>query len=248
MQIGFRSGVMAAAVAAIFTSGAVGAEGLLDNIRKGAKKTGEAVQGGASSVGEAVGKGAGYIGDTVGKGADYVGKTVDSTTDLVTNEETPEATRAELDAAERKIVERLRAENPQAGEMLDFSAGHAAFDTRSLTVFPVTAGYGRGVAVSHNDGSRIYMNMTSGGAGAAFGIGGFATQFVILFETQADFDSFVTYGYDATAEAGALYGDDKTNEGFRFVNGRSIFVLSKTGWRVAASATGTKYWPAPQLN
>jgi serine protease Do len=54
---------------------------------------------------------------------------------------------------------------------------------------------------------RTYMKMGTGGVGLALGLGGFQTQIVILFETPADFDTFVYDGYDATAQTGALVGD-----------------------------------------
>lgn len=34
----------------------------------------------------------------------------------------------------------------------------------------------------------------------------------------------------------------------KFTDGRSFFVLSKTGWRVNANASGTKYWQDKDLN
>jgi len=202
------------------------AESLLDKLKSGAEK----------------------VEQTIEKGAEKVDDTIDSTADLVTNEDTPEQTRAKLDAMADEVLARLLAENPDAAELYEISAGHAAFDTRKLSLFPVAAGLGRGVAVAKQDGTRTYMNMGTGGVGAAAGIGGFETQFVILFETEGDFLKFVNDGYDATAESGAMYGDGKTEETLRFIDGRSIFVLDKKGWRVAASATGTKYWKAPKLN
>lgn len=36
------------------------------------------------------------------------------------------------------------------------------------------------------------MKMGGAGAGVSLGFGGFDTQFVILFETQAAFDEFIT--------------------------------------------------------
>lgn len=203
---------------------------------------------GADSASQAIGRGAEKAGGAIDKGAQAVGESVTSTVDLVTNEATPEETRTKLDLMAGDVLGRLLVENDQAAMLFAQSAGYAAFDTRKLTVFPVSAGYGRGVAVSNEDGQRVYMNLGTGGLGAAMGIGGFATQFVILFETSADFEEFVTVGYDATAETSAMYGDDKAEQTVQFKDGRSIFVLGKTSWRVAASASGTRYWKAPDLN
>ena len=202
------------------------AAGLLDDLREGANK----------------------VGDVAKKGIDAVGDAAVSTTELVTDEETPEATRAKLDRMADDVLLRLIGENPEAGRVLGMSAGYAAFDMRRVSVFPLSAGYGRGVAISLPEGDRTYMQMGTGGAGAAFGIGGFQSQFVIMFETPADFERFVADGYDAGADAGVMEGNARTTAEVKFTEGRTIFVLSKTGWRVNANASGTKYWQDADLN
>ncbi|WP_170549134.1 hypothetical protein [Ruegeria atlantica] len=223
--------------AALLIGGPAVAEGVFDKIKKGAANTADAV-----------GRGTETVGNTIQKGASAVEGTINSTTDLVTNEATPEETRAKLDAMAGEVLTQLLAENPDAKVLYDISAGYAVFDSRKVTVFPVSAGYGRGVAVSMDTGQHTYMNMGTGGVGAAVGIGGFETKFVILFETPADLAKFIEYGYDATAETGAMYGDERSGETVRFTDGRSFFVLGKKGWRVSAGASGTKFWESPELN
>lgn len=193
-------------------------------------------------------KGVGTIGDVAKKGVDAVGDAVDSTTELVSDEETPKATRAKLDRMADEVLARLLSENTEAAETFALSAGYAAFDMRRISVFPLSAGYGRGVAVSIPEGDRTYMQMGTGGAGAAFGIGGFESQFVIMFETSADFERFIENGYDASADAGVMEGEERSTTEVKFTQGRSFFVLSKTGWRVNANASGTKYWQDEDLN
>ncbi|TCL09381.1 hypothetical protein BXY66_1426 [Shimia isoporae] len=244
-----RSAVLYALVLMLGAGGAqqVQAENAWQKIKRGAAQTGEAIGQGVQNTGEAIGEGAQAVGGAINKGAQAVGDSLESTGELLSNEETPEQTRARLDAMSDQILARLLAENADAAVLYEASAGFAAFDTRRVTVFPVSAGYGRGVAVAPN-GDRTYMNMGTGGVGAALGIGGFETQFVILFETRADFDSFVVNGYDATAGLGSMSGDSRDDETVRFVNGRSFFLLDKRGWRVNANAEGTKYWRSPELN
>lgn len=219
----FKLSVLVAATA--FMASGVAAKGLLDKISKGA------------------GKVAGFVEGTVGK----IGETVDSTIDLVTGEATPEETRDKLDAMAGANLDRLFSKNEDARILFDASAGYAVFDTRKITL-GVAAGFGRGVAVSRETAERTYMNMGTGGVGWSFGLGGFETQVVILFETTEGFKAFITNGYDATAEAGSMLGDETVEETVRFVDGRSIFVLSKKGWKVSASAAGTKYWVDADLN
>jgi lipid-binding SYLF domain-containing protein len=181
--------------------------------------------------------------------AGRIGESVDSSVDLMTNEPTPQETRAKLDAMADETLTRLFAEQPEAAELFELSAGYAVFDTRKLVLFGLAAGAGRGVAVSRTgDARRIYMNMATGGVGMSLGLGGFETQVAILFKDVWDFDEFVAMGYDATAEAGSMFGDEKAEIGVRFVDGRAIFVLTKQGWKVSATAAGTKYWADQNLN
>jgi lipid-binding SYLF domain-containing protein len=203
-----------------------GAQGLIDNLKKG------------------VGK----VGDVAKKGFDAAGNAIDSTSELIKDEETPEATRTKLDSMADEVMDRLIAENSEATPALELSAGYAVFDMRRISIFPLSAGYGRGVAVSLPNGARTYMQMGTGGAGAAFGIGGFESQFVIMFETPVDLEHFVQNGYDASAGAGAMRGNERSTTEVKFTDGRSFFVLSKTGWRVNANASGTKYWQDEDLN
>ena len=197
----------------------------LDGIKKGAEKVGE----GAANVTESI------------------GNTVDSTIDLATKDATPEETRAKLDAMAAETLDRLFADQPEARDLFDASQGYAVFDTRKVTLVGFTGGAGRGVAVS-SAGERTYMNMGTAGVGVAFGIGGFESQVVMIFEEAAGFERFVVNGYDATAEAGTMFGDDKAGADIRFVDGRAVFVLTRRGWRAAASAAGTKYWADASLN
>lgn len=164
------------------------------------------------------------------------------------DEETPAQTRTKLDQMTDEVMARLLAENAEAARLFELSAGYAAFDMRRVSIFPLTAGYGRGVARSSDGTGPVYMQMGTGGVGAAFGIGGFESQFVVMFETEADLEQFVTSGYDASGDAGVMAGEENTSAQVQFSDGRSFFVLDKTGWRVNANATGTRYWRDDDLN
>ncbi|MBT5001833.1 MAG: hypothetical protein HN551_03880 [Tateyamaria sp.] len=177
-----------------------------------------------------------------------VGDSISSTEELLSNEDTPDLTRQRIDIKTSEILARLFAEEPGALDLFEKSAGYAVFDARRIGLIGVTGGFGRGVAVSKTTGKRTYMEMGTGGANIGLGIGGFERKIVVLFEDAYKFEMFSTGGYDATANAGAMFGEDKTEETVRFVNGRTIFVLTNKGWKVSASATGTKYWVDKKLN
>jgi hypothetical protein len=92
------------------------------------------------------------------------------------------------------------------------------------------------------------MNMGTAGVSMQFGLGGFETQQVILFESEWDFETFLAGGFDARAEAGAMVGRDNGSLGLNFVNGRAVFALTGEGWKVSATAMGTKFWADRVLN
>jgi lipid-binding SYLF domain-containing protein len=202
----------------------------------------------AQTLRERLQKGAAQVQEGAAGLADRIDQSVQSSVDLMTNEPTPQETRDELDAMAIETLARLFDERPQTGALFDRSAGYAVFDTRKVVLFGLAAGAGRGVAASLTDEARVYMNMGTAGVGMAWGVGGFESQVVIFFEDAAAFETFVTYGYDATAEAGTMLGADRAEMGVRFVDGRAIFVLTNQGWKVSATAAGTKYWADPTLN
>lgn len=192
-------------------------------------------------------KGAEMVGQGAANVADRISDSVDSTVDLMTDEATPELTRAKLDAMAVETLARLFQDQPDALQLYDMSAGYAVFDTRKLALAGMTGGTGRGVAVSA-EGDRTYMRMGMAGVSLSFGIGGFETQVIILFEDEPAFNEFVTTGYDATADAGSMFGEDTTSVGVHFVNGRALFFLTQQGWKISATTAGTKYWTDAALN
>ena len=194
----------------------------------------------------AVGRGAASAVGTVVRSVD---QSIEGSVDLFRNEATVEATRAELDTMVVTTLGRLMDEQPAARDLYAMSAGYAVFDTRRLVVLGLAAAAGRGVAMSKTGDPPVYMNMGNAGVGFSFGLGGFETQVVMFFEDEWDLLGFTRNGYDATAQAGAMFDHDKA-EAFvaGFTNGRAIFFLTKRGWKVSATAAGTKYWRDPDLN
>lgn len=216
------------------------AELSLDSLKEGAAKA-------AKAVGETTADLVNSAGEATGKAADAVTDTVDSSNEALRDEATPEETRAKLDAMAKATLARLFEEEPAARELFDRSAGYAVFDKREAA-FYVVAGYGRGVAVDTKTGEHVYMKMATTGGGIGFGLGGFASQLVILFENDAAFQNFVVNGLDAGAEVGAMTGDEKERLALGFDEGKAVFVLTGKGWKVSAELTGSRYWPDETLN
>ena len=219
---------------------AAGNTQVLNSLKEGAAKA-------AKAVGETTENVVDTAGEVAGKATSAVKESVGSTTKSLSDEATPEATRAKLDEMAKTTLTRLFAEQPGSRALFDRSAGYAVFDKREAS-FYVVAGYGRGVAVNKKTGTHVYMKMATTGAGLSFGLGGFKSQLVILFQNSAGLQEFVAKGLDATAEVGAMAGDDKDQLAIRFNNGKAVFVLTGKGWKIAAKLTGSRYWPDDELN
>ncbi|WP_116131771.1 hypothetical protein [Tropicimonas sp. IMCC34043] len=229
--------ILVAALALLVAATGSQAQTLRDKLQQGVQKGTSVVQQGAA----AVQRGAAAT-------VERIEDSVDSSVDLMTNEATVAESRDEIDLMAGAALSRLFIEQPDASDLFDRSAGYAVFDTRKLMLAAVSGGVGRGVAVSRNDDRRIYMKMGTAGVGVAVGGAGLESQVVILFQDPEDFDLFITDGVDAAAEAKAGFGDKSTNVGLSFIDGRAIFLLTDQGWRLSATAGGTKYWVDRTLN
>jgi len=223
-------------LAPTLASAEISLEGLKEGAAKAAKAVGDTTKGAVDAAGEVAGKATGAVTETL-----------DSTRESLSDEATPEATRAKLDAMAEETLERLFRDEPGSRALFDRSAGYAVFDKREAS-FYVVAGYGRGVAVDAKTGARVYMKMATTGAGLSFGLGGFASQLVILFEDSAGLQEFVEQGLDASAGVEAIAGEEREQLGLRFDDGKAVFVLTGKGWKIGAKLTGSRYWPDEELN
>ena len=194
---------------------------------------------GAAKAAKAVGDTTKCVVDDAGQATDAVKEIVESTEESLSDEATPQETRAKLDAMAEATLQRLFAEEAGSRALFDRSAGYSVFVKRGAS-FYVVAGYGRGLAVDASTGARVYMKMkmAATGAGLGLGLGGFASQLVILFEDDASFQRFIAEGLDATAGAEVMAGEDREQLGVRFDDGKAVFVLTGKGWKVAAKLTG----------
>ncbi|NEX23555.1 hypothetical protein G3480_25295 [Thiorhodococcus mannitoliphagus] len=201
----------------------------------------------AEKVAETAGKAAHTLGDVTGKAIDSAQTSLEEAEQDLRDEDTPQETRAKLDAMAETAIQELQEQKPQVTPLIESSAGYAVFDTRQLS-YGVSGGYGRGVAVDLSTDARTYMKMGSLGVGLSFGIGGFDTRIIILVKDAFTFNKLITQGLDASAEAGTMIKDDREELALRFDDGRAVFVLTKEGWKVSAKLSGAKYWPDDALN
>ena len=80
------------------------------------------------------------------------------------------------------------------------------------------------------------------GAGLAAGLGGKFYQQVIFFEDKATFDGFVTDGWEATSEVGAVAGTESAELSAKYNGGMAIYQIGEKGLLLDANISGSKYW------
>ena len=156
----------------------------------------------------------------------------------------PEA-RLALDTMADTALVRLFNEQPSAKLLFDRAYGYAVFDSRKFSLMLQT-NQGAGVAINRGSGQHTYMKML--GAGLSAGLGGKFYQQVILFEDKARFDAFVTKGWEATSEVGAVAGKESAGLTAKYNGGMAIYQIGETGLLLDASISGSKYWVDKDLS
>ncbi len=253
-----ESNTLALAALLAMAPGFVLAEGLWDRVKEGAAKTyergadlakegGELVREGAAQAAPLAQAGLEAGGAAVAPGLEYGKLLTKDAVDHFYRQGTPEELRVRVDRMAEETLNRLFESDPQARTLLDRSYGYAVFEVRQASL-AVTAGYGYGVAVGGADAERIYMKMLTGGVELSKGTDGLASQWVVLLADEPAFRGFVEVGLDASAQALAQAGTLKKGVDKRLSQGMSVYRVHKGGLKLAASLTGTRFWPDSGLN
>ena len=133
---------------------------------------------------------------------------------------------------------------PGARDLYGRAAGYAVF-TVTKGGFIVSGGGGNGVAVDKATGQRTYMRMGTGGIG--LGIGGQRYGLVILFENQDRLAKFVAGGWDSSATAEAVAGQEGVAFRSSFIDGVALYQITDKGLMAQADISGTKFWINEEL-
>ena len=163
----------------------------------------------------------------------------DKKLDEMREPKTADEARLALDTMADTALVRLFNEQPSAKLLFDRAYGYAVFDSRKFSLMLQT-NQGAGVAINRGSGQHTYMKML--GAGLSAGLGGKFYQQVILFEDKARFDAFVTKGWEATSEVGAVAGKESAGLTAKYNGGMAIYQIGETGLLLDASISGSKYW------
>jgi lipid-binding SYLF domain-containing protein len=152
--------------------------------------------------------------------------------------------RQEIDTNAQATLDELLKTHSGVRDLYERAKGYAVF-TVTKGGFIVSGGGGNGVAVNKAAGQRTYMRMGTGGVG--LGIGGQRYGLVILFETADRLDKFVAGGWDSSATAEAVAGQEGVAVRSSFIDGVAFYQISEKGLMAHADVSGTKFWVNDEL-
>ena len=144
----------------------------------------------------------------------------------------------------------LYAKYPAAKSEIAKAAGYAVFSDFGFKFMFLGGAGGSGVAVNNSTKQETFMKMAEFQPGFGFGAAKF--RIVFIFETLEAFNSFVTSGWEAGANAMAS-AKTKTEGGalagaVTVSNGVKMFQLNGEGAIVGVSLTAAKYYKDKELN
>jgi len=149
-----------------------------------------------------------------------------------------------------KTLADLYAKNPAAKNAVSKAAGYAVFSDFGFKFIFMGGAGGSGVAVNNATKQETFMKMAEFQPGLGFGAAKF--RIVFIFETLEAFNSFVTSGWEAGANAMALAktkGEGGAMAGAVTVSkGVQMFQLNDEGAIVGVSLTAAKYYKDNELN
>jgi lipid-binding SYLF domain-containing protein len=149
-----------------------------------------------------------------------------------------------------KTLADLYAKTPAAKAEISKAAGYAVFSDFGFKFIFMGGAGGSGVAVNNHSKQETFMKMAEFQPGLGFGAAKFRV--VFIFETQEAFNSFVTSGWEAGAnamataktkgEGGALGGAVTVSKGVK------MFQLNDEGAIAGISLTAAKFYKDKELN
>ena len=162
----------------------------------------------------------------------------------------PEADREKIRNQSQQVLAKLYEVQPSAKKAIANSSGYATFSKWGLTLGPVGAGIGRGLAVAKPSGAETFMRYVEGSAGAGFGAKKYALIFV--FENEKARLNFVNNGWEAGAQTTLAVkppGAGLAFDGAASVSpGVWVYQVTDKGLAAEIGVKGTKYYKDNTLN
>ena len=158
--------------------------------------------------------------------------------------------RASVRAMASQTLAQLHKGDPAAQKAIASAAGYAVFSDFGMKVMFLGGAGGSGVAINSVTKQETFMKMAEFQPG--LGLGAEKFRVVLVFETPAAFNAFVTSGWEAGANAMAA-AKTKTMGGgaagaVTVSDGVKMYQLNEAGLIVGISITGAKYYKDKDLN
>jgi len=149
-----------------------------------------------------------------------------------------------------KTLSDLYMSNPATKDAIAKAAGYAVFSDFGFKFIFMGGAGGEGLAVNNATKQETFMKMAEFQPGLGFGAAKF--RIVFIFQTLDAFNSFVTSGWEAGANAMALAktkGEGGALAGAVTVsNGVKMIQLNDEGAIIGVSLTAAKYYKDKELN
>jgi len=138
----------------------------------------------------------------------------------------------------RQAIKELEKADPKLDRFFDGSAGYAVFATVGKGAVGVGGAHGEGVLFEKGVAvGRVTLTQLTVG----LALGGQAYTEVVFLETGKALAAFKTGEYTMAAQASAVAATAGASSNARYVDGVSVFTLSKGGLMAEASVGGQKF-------
>lgn len=158
--------------------------------------------------------------------------------------------RAEIDKLHDQTLQRLYQEYPSARRVINDCYAYATLSNSGVKLGLFGSAHGRGVAINHYTGEKVYLRMQEQELGIGFGAKEY--DLIFLISTKEAWDSFIIgkIRFGAGADAGANDGvNGETVEGADYVaTGVWVYQMTKKGLSLEATLKGTKIYADKKLN
>jgi lipid-binding SYLF domain-containing protein len=170
-------------------------------------------------------------------------------TTVPASEATKDEQRADVRDMADEALGQWYAQQPSAQQEVKQSVGYAVFSDVGFKLFIGGGADGKGVAVRNSDQQRYYMKMVAVAPG--LGLGAERFRLVFLFSTEDAFNHFVNNGWEAGADAMALFKTQSTDYGgsksVSILSGITIYQLTDDGAVTGVSVVGAKFYSDSEL-
>jgi lipid-binding SYLF domain-containing protein len=161
-----------------------------------------------------------------------------------------DAARDEVRTMTAQSLNQLYQKEPAAKGAVANAAGYAVFSDFGFKVLFMGGAGGKGMAVNNATKQETFMEM--GEFQPGLGLGAEKYRIVLIFENPAEFNKFITSGWEVGANAMAAAKDKNEGGGaagaMTVSEGVKMYQLSETGAIVGVSITAAKYYKDDDLN